>query len=51
MAYLGQYAGPVLWSYAVSLVLILGLVAVSIRRSRRAKAELEAIEKRDKRDG
>lgn len=48
---LGKYAGPVLWSYAVSLGLIALLVWLSIRRARRVKAALEAVEKRGKSNG
>jgi heme exporter protein D len=46
---LGSYAVYVLSSYAVSLALIVALVAVSLRRSRKVRAELEQIEGR--RDG
>ena len=42
---LGQYAGPVLSSYAVSLVLIAALVALSVARARRVKARLDKVEK------
>ncbi|MCC1492577.1 heme exporter protein CcmD [Cognatishimia sp. F0-27] len=46
---LGSYAQYVLSSYAVSLVLIVVLVAMSMHRARKVKAELEAIEARVKR--
>lgn len=37
---LGDYAGPVLLAYGVSLVLLGGLVAWSVLRNARVKAEL-----------
>lgn len=43
---LGKYAGPVLSAYAVSIALILLLLAVSILRARKARADLEKIEGR-----
>ncbi|MCT4373227.1 heme exporter protein CcmD [Yangia mangrovi] len=46
---LGKYAFAVLASYGVSLALIIALVAVSLRRARRVRAELEEIEQRVKR--
>jgi heme exporter protein D len=45
MPELGKYAGEVLSSYAASLVLLLGLVVMSLRASRKAKAALDALEK------
>lgn len=48
---LGKYAGAVLSSYGVSLVLIVALVVLSVRRSRRALAALREVEERVKRDG
>lgn len=43
---LGKYAGAVLSAYGVSLVLIFLLVAASIWRARKIKAELERVEAR-----
>ncbi len=43
---LGKYAGAVLSAYAVSLVLIVALVALSLWRARRVRAELEQVEAR-----
>ncbi|WP_299352880.1 heme exporter protein CcmD [uncultured Shimia sp.] len=43
---LGKYADAVLSSYAVSILLLIVLVAVSIRAARKARAELEQIEGR-----
>ena len=43
---LGKYAGTVLSSYGVSLVLLIGLVLVSVRAGRKARKELEAAEAR-----
>ncbi|MBV2361264.1 heme exporter protein CcmD [Thalassococcus sp. CAU 1522] len=48
---LGKYASAVLSSYAVSIVLIVALVVVSVMRARRIKRELAAIEERQKRHG
>lgn len=48
---LGTYAVYVLGSYGVSLLLILALVAQSVLRARRVRAELERIENRVRRDG
>ncbi|ETW14501.1 heme exporter protein D [Roseivivax marinus] len=46
MPELGKYAGTVLSAYAVSLVLIVVLVAVSLWRARRVRAALDRVEKR-----
>lgn len=46
---LGKYADAVLSSYAISFVLIAGLILLSIRRGRIVRRELEAVEQR-KRD-
>ncbi|WP_407645510.1 heme exporter protein CcmD [Gemmobacter lutimaris] len=43
---LGKYAGPVLGSYAVTIGLIVLVVALSVWRSRRMKRALEAVEAR-----
>ena len=51
MPELGKYAEAVLSSYAVSLVLLIALVALSVMRARRVRAELDAVEKRVRRDG
>lgn len=48
---LGKYAFAVLASYGVSLALIAALVAVSLRRARKVKAALDAVEKGARRDG
>ncbi|MEO0773317.1 MAG: heme exporter protein CcmD [Pseudomonadota bacterium] len=48
---LGKYADAVLSAYAVSLVLLLGIVGLSLWRSRRVRAELEALEARHKSNG
>lgn len=45
---LGKYAAAVGWSYVASLVLLLGIVALTIWRSRKVKAALAAIEERQK---
>ena len=46
---LGSYAVYVLGSYAVSLLAIAILIWVSMRRSRKVRAELDRIEERVKR--
>ena len=48
---LGKYAEAVLSSYAVSLVLLAGIVIVSLRRSRRVRKELQDIETKVKSNG
>ncbi|WP_198662599.1 heme exporter protein CcmD [Primorskyibacter marinus] len=48
---LGKYADVVLSSYAVSILLIVALVGVSIWRARRIKAELDRVETRGIRRG
>ncbi|RFP87567.1 heme exporter protein CcmD [Rhodobacteraceae bacterium 63075] len=48
---LGKYALEVLSAYGVSLVLIVGIVLLSVARSRRVRAELEAVEARRQRNG
>ncbi len=45
---LGKYAGAVLSSYAVSIALIVVLVALSVLRARKVRAELERIEERQR---
>ncbi|WP_412554551.1 heme exporter protein CcmD [Shimia sp. MIT1388] len=45
---LGKYADTVLSSYAVSLLLIVGLIWWSLRAARKARAELEDVEGRRK---
>ncbi len=51
MPELGKYAGAVLSSYAVSLLLLLLLAALSIRRARRVKRELDTVENKARRHG
>ncbi len=48
---LGKYAEAVLSSYAVSIVLIAGLIAVSVIRARRVKKDLQGVEGKMKRNG
>ena len=48
---LGKYAEAVLSSYAVSLLLLIVLVALSWRRSARIKKILRDIENRQKKNG
>jgi heme exporter protein D len=42
---LGTYAVEVLSAYGVSLLLLLGLTGLSWRRHRRARAEMERVER------
>ena len=51
MVDLGKYAVYVLSAYAVSLSLIVALVVLSVSRSRRVRARLEAVEERVKNHG
>ncbi|MHA6323515.1 heme exporter protein CcmD [Roseivivax sp. CAU 1753] len=46
MPELGKYAEAVLSAYAVSLVLIVALVAVSVARARRVRRDLNQVEAR-----
>lgn len=48
---LGKYADAVLGAYAITFVLLIGIVVLSVWRSRRVKAELEALEQRRASDG
>jgi heme exporter protein D len=48
---LGKYAEAVLSSYAVSILLIAVLIAVSVRRSNRVKKELQEVEHKVKSNG
>ena len=42
---LGKYADAVLSAYAVSILLLVGLVAISLWRGRRVRAEMEDVER------
>ena len=48
---LGKYADTVLSAYGVSLLLLLVLVWLSLRRGRKVRAEMAEIEKRVTRNG
>lgn len=48
---LGKYAEAVLSAYSVSLVLIVALVVMSLMRSKKVKAQLDAIEQKVKGNG
>jgi heme exporter protein D len=43
---LGKYAGPVLWSYAASIAIILAVVLLTWWQGRRVKRALGAVEAR-----
>ena len=51
MPELGKYADTVLSAYAVSLALLFGIVAISLWQSRKARARLDLVERRQKKDG
>lgn len=48
---LGKYADTVLSAYAVSIILILALVAVSMIRAGKVKKQLQEIEEKVKNNG
>jgi heme exporter protein D len=48
---LGKYADAVLSSYAVSIALIVALVAVSVLRARKVRAQLDDVENRSRKNG
>jgi heme exporter protein D len=48
---LGKYTETVLSSYAISLILLAGIILVSLRRARRVKKELQDVEKKVKSNG
>ncbi|CAD0185217.1 heme exporter protein CcmD [Ruegeria sp. THAF57] len=48
---LGKYADTVMWSYIVSIGLLVVLVAFSVMRGRKVRAELEKVEDRMTRHG
>ena len=41
---LGKYASDVLLAYGITLALVLGLIAYSINKARKVKAQLAALE-------
>ncbi|MBT2130710.1 heme exporter protein CcmD [Aliiroseovarius lamellibrachiae] len=45
---LGKYADAILWSWGLTLLLLVGLTLMSLRASRKAKADLMAAEERRK---
>ena len=51
MPELGKYAVWVLSAYGVSLVLLVGLVWLSLRKGRRVRAEMRELEERTGRNG
>ncbi|WP_425044197.1 heme exporter protein CcmD [Primorskyibacter sp. S87] len=48
---LGKYADTVLSAYAASLLLLVLLVVLSIRKGRKVRAEMEKVEQRMSRNG
>ena len=51
MVDLGKYAGTVLGAYGVTIVLLLGLVWITLRKGAEMRHRLEAQEKRMERNG
>jgi heme exporter protein D len=51
MVELGKYAVTVLAAYGVTILLVLGLVALSLRKGARVKRALEAQERRMAKNG
>lgn len=48
---LGKYADAVLSAYAVSIVLLLAIVALTLWRGRKVRADMRAVEERAGRNG
>ena len=48
---LGKYASVVLSAYAVSILLLVAIVALSLWRGRRVRAEMDSTERRARRHG
>ncbi len=48
---LGKYADTVLWSYVVSIGLLVALILFSVMRGRKVRAEMEKVEGRMTRNG
>ncbi|APX10634.1 heme exporter protein CcmD [Tateyamaria omphalii] len=48
---LGKYADAVLSAYAVSIVLLVAIVVLTVWRGRRVRAEMEAVERRSVQGG
>ena len=48
---LGKYADAVLSAYAASIVLLVVIVAMTLIRGRKVRAEMDKIESKVKRDG
>jgi heme exporter protein D len=49
MPELGKYATEVMAAYGISLLLLLGLLVLTLRRGRRVRAELDRIERAGRR--
>ncbi|MEL6463341.1 MAG: heme exporter protein CcmD [Pseudomonadota bacterium] len=48
---LGKYADAVLSAYAVSVALLVAIVALTLWRGRKVRAEMENVERRSGRNG
>lgn len=48
---LGKYADAVLSAYAVSIVLLIALVVLTLIRGRKVRAEMDDIDPKRRRDG
>ncbi len=48
---LGKYADAVLSAYAASILLLVGIVALTLLRGRRIRAEMDAVDRKARGDG
>ena len=48
---LGKYADAVLSAYGVSILLLVGIVALTLIRGRRIRAEMNAVDRKGRSDG
>ncbi|MEO9682313.1 MAG: heme exporter protein CcmD [Tateyamaria sp.] len=48
---LGKYADAVFSAYAVSVLLLVAIVALTLLRGRRVRAQMQEVEERAKRNG
>ncbi|MEP1585287.1 MAG: heme exporter protein CcmD [Tateyamaria sp.] len=48
---LGKYADAVLSAYAVSVLLLVAIVALTLLRGRRVRAQMQEVEERARRNG
>lgn len=48
---LGKYADAVLSAYGASILLLVGIVALTLIRGRRIRAEMDAVDRQGRADG